>query len=114
MTEHVSRHHLEELIARSARAGRASTRPELQAESHVLSCDVCTTRRRSIETARAALLARVPAEGFARATLARAAAEERTTSAGNARRAKVLRWSVTGGVVAVIAAGLLFRGISCS
>jgi hypothetical protein len=108
MTEHVSRHHLEELIARSARAGRASTRPELQAEAHVLSCDVCTTRRRSIETARAALLARVPAEDFARSTLACAAAAERSTSAGQARRAKVLRWRVTGGVLAVAAACLLW------
>jgi len=108
MTEHVSRHHLEELIARSTRAGRASTRQELQAEAHVLSCDVCTTRRRSIETARAALLARVPAEDFARATLARSAAEERSTSAGSARRAKVLRWSVTGGALAVAAACLLW------
>lgn len=108
MTEHVSRSHLEELIARSARSGRASTRQELQAESHVLSCDVCTTRRRSIETARAALLARVPAEDFARATLARAAAEESTTSAGNARRVRVLRWSVTGVALAVAAACLLW------
>jgi len=108
MTEHVSRHHLEQLIARSTRAGRASTRQELQAEAHVLSCDVCTTRRRSIETARAVLLARVPAEDFARATLARAAAEESSASAGSARRAKVVRWSFTGGVLAVAAACLLW------
>lgn len=108
MTEHVSRHHLEELIGRSTRAGRASSRQELQAEAHVLSCDVCTTRKRSIETARGVLLARVPAEEFARATLVLAAAEESSANVDSVRRAKVLRWSFAGGVLAVAAACLLW------
>jgi hypothetical protein len=107
MTEHVSRHQIEQLIGRSARAGRASTRSELQAEAHVLSCDVCTTRRRSIETAQAALLASVPPADFARSILARAAAEEYSANAGSARRAKILRWTVTGVVLAVAVACLL-------
>jgi hypothetical protein len=108
MTEHLSRHRLEQLIAGSTRAGRASTRPELQAEAHVLSCDVCTTRRRSIETARSALLAQLPPEDFARATLARAAAAESSAGLADARRAKLLRWTFAGGVLALVAACLLW------
>jgi hypothetical protein len=74
MTEHLSRHHVEEVVAHEAQVGaRAQTRRELQAQAHVLSCDVCTTRKRSIETARARFLALSPADHFARATLARAA-----------------------------------------
>jgi hypothetical protein len=74
MTEHLSRHLLEHVIASEAQSGpRASTRRELQAHAHVLGCDVCTTRKRSIETARARFLSLAPADQFARATLARAA-----------------------------------------
>jgi hypothetical protein len=74
MTEHASRHLLEHVIASEAHGGpRASTRRELQAHAHVLGCDVCTTRKRSIETARARFLELAPADQFARATLARAA-----------------------------------------
>jgi hypothetical protein len=74
MTEHLSRHHVEEVSAHETHVGaRAQTRRELQAQSHVLSCDVCTTRKRSIETARARFLALAPADQFARATLAHAA-----------------------------------------
>jgi hypothetical protein len=74
MSEHLARHEIEQVIANETRSRpRALTRRELQAQSHVLSCDVCTTRKRSIETARARFLELAPAEPFARATLERAA-----------------------------------------
>ena len=111
MTEHVSRHHLERVIAQTRAGERASTRQELQAQAHVLSCDVCTTRKRSIDTAQSALLAQLPPDDFARATLARAAKTQSLTAVESARRAKIARWALAVGVLALAAASLLWLRI---
>lgn len=108
MTEHLSRHHLEQLIAGERESGpRASTRAELQARSHVLGCDVCTTRKRSIETARTRFLAARPADEFVRTTLARAANAPAPPADGGFR-ARAGRWAVGGGALAAAAAALLW------
>lgn len=108
MTEHLSRHYLEHVIASEARSGpRPPSRAELQAQAHVLSCDVCTTRKRSIETARARFLALAPAAPFAHATLARAANAPHPASLDRSSRRRIGAFVVGGTALALAAAALL-------
>jgi len=108
MTEHLSRHELEQVIATETRTSpRAATRRELKAQAHVLSCDVCTTRRRSIETARARFLELAPADAFVRATLARAANAPAPTPLEK-RRVGVRAWALGFAMLAAAAAAVLW------
>jgi hypothetical protein len=71
MTHHVSRHHLEQLIADDP---RGLVPPALRV--HVADCDHCSVRKRALEAARAQYLSAQPAAEFARGVLTQAAQPE--------------------------------------
>jgi hypothetical protein len=109
MTEHLSRHQLERLIANELGTdARPSTRSDLRAQAHVLGCDVCTTRKRSIETARAQFLALRPAAEFAQAVLVRAGNAPEPPVLDSAPRKRALLLGLGGSVLAAAAAMLLW------
>lgn len=104
MTEHLVRHQLESLAADDPHAPIA---PALRA--HVAGCDQCTTRLRALHASKARLLARIPADEFARATVARAGSSEPVT-AGRRLHPKWLAAAAASGIAMAAVAAALWVG----
>jgi hypothetical protein len=104
MTEHLCRHHLEQLVADDP---RPRVHPALRV--HLAACDECSLRKRALEAARAGFLAAHPAAEFARAVVELAARPEPAPRPrwSGWRTLRMLASAL--GLLAVLVAALLWR-----